>query len=228
MRKDQKEHVVEELVERLRATDTLIVADYRGLTMPEIDGVRTELLEHGARFSVVKNTLTRRAAEEAGVPELTELLGGPTAIAFVGDGDMVAVAKTLSETARRTRVLEVRGGILQGRAMTAEQVRHLATLPPLETLQGQVLGAIVGPLTAIARLANAPLQNFVGVIDARIEQLGGEAGAETEAPAPDEEPEAEAPTTAVDPDPREEAAPQAEGEALSEETADESSDTEEE
>ena len=171
MLKKDKERVVAELVERLRASDTLIVADYRGLTMTEIDGVRTELLRHGARFSVVKNTLTKRAAEEAGVPQLVELLDGPTAIAFVGEGDMVAVAKALQDTARQTRVLALRGGILQGQPMTAEQVRDLATLPPADVLQGQVLGAVVGPLNAIVGLFTAPLRELVGVIDARISQL---------------------------------------------------------
>ena len=194
MLKQEKERVVADLVERLRASDTLIVADYRGLTMPEIDGVRTEVLKHGARFTVVKNTLTKRAAEEAGVPELVELLDGPTAIAFVGDGDMVGVAKALSDTARQTKILTVRGGILEGKTMTAEQVRELASLPPADVLRGQVLGAIVAPLNAIAALVNAPLQNFVGLIDARIEQLGGEAAEEEAAPeavAPAEETPAE-------------------------------------
>jgi large subunit ribosomal protein L10 len=169
--KEKKEQVVAELVERLRSTDTLIVADYRGLSMKEIDGVRGELLQHGARFSVVKNTLTRRAAEEAGVEALKDFLEGPTAIAFVGDGDMVAVAKTLSDTARRTKVLAVRGGILQGQTITADQVRDLATLPPLDVLQGQVLGAIVGPMTAVVGLFTAPLLDLVNVLDARIQQL---------------------------------------------------------
>jgi large subunit ribosomal protein L10 len=169
--KEKKEQVVAELVERLRSTDTLIVADYRGLSMKEIDGVRSELLQHGARFSVVKNTLTRRAAEEAGVEALKDFLDGPTAIAFVGDGDMVAVAKTLSDTARRTKVLAVRGGILQGQTITADQVRDLATLPPLDVLQGQVLGAIVGPMTAVVGLFTAPLRDLVNVLDARIQQL---------------------------------------------------------
>ena len=190
MLKQEKERVVADLVERLRASDTLIVADYRGLTMPEIDGVRTEVLKHGARFTVVKNTLTKRAAEEAGVPELVEFLDGPTAIAFVGDGDMVGVAKALNDTARQTKILTVRGGILEGKTMTAEQVRELASLPPADVLRGQVLGAIVAPLNAIAALVNAPLQNFVGLIDARIEQLGGEAAEEEAAPeavAPAEE-----------------------------------------
>jgi large subunit ribosomal protein L10 len=191
MLKQEKERVVADLVERLRASDTLIVADYRGLTMPEIDGVRTEVLKHGARFTVVKNTLTKRAAEEAGVPELVELLDGPTAIAFVGDGDMVGVAKALSDTARQTKILTVRGGILQGKPMSADQVRDLASLPPAEVLRGQVLGAIVAPLNAIAGLINAPLQNLVGLIDARIEQLGGEE-AEPAVEAAAEEPAEEA------------------------------------
>jgi len=194
MLKREKERVVADLVERLRTSDTLIVADYRGLTMPEIDGVRTEVLKHGARFTVVKNTLTKRAAEEAGVPELVEFLDGPTAIAFVGDGDMVGVAKALNDTARQTKILTVRGGILEGKTMTAEQVRELASLPPADVLRGQVLGAIVAPLNAIAALINTPLQNLVGLIDARIEQLGGEAAEEEAAPeavAPAEETPAE-------------------------------------
>jgi len=172
--KREKEQVVAELVERLRTSDTLIVADYRGLNMTEIDAVRGELLQHGARFSVVKNTLTRRAAEAAGVEALNEFLDGPTAIAFVAEGDMVAVAKTLNETARRTRVLALKGGILQGRAITADEVRELAALPPLDILRGQVLGAIVAPLHAIAGLVSAPLQDLHGLLDARIEQLGGQ------------------------------------------------------
>ena len=189
MRRDQKEQVVEELTARLKAAETLLVADYRGLTMPQIDELRTRLLESGARFTVVKNTLTRRAAEAAGTEGLLALLDGPSAIAFLeADGDMVATAKALADAARATNVLEIRGGIMQGRAVTAEEVEILAKLPPAEVLRGQVLGAIVAPLTALAGLLNAPLQNLRGLIDARIEQLGGE----EEAAAPEPEPEAEA------------------------------------
>jgi large subunit ribosomal protein L10 len=191
MLRQEKEQVVAELAERLRASETLIVADYRGLTMSEIDGVRTELLKHGARFSVVKNSLTKRAAEEAGVPQLVELLEGPTAIAFVGDGDMVAVAKSLNDTARQTKTLSLRGGILQGEPMSADQVRSLAALPPAEVLQGQVLGAVVGPLNAIVGLFTAPLRELVGVIDARITQLQeqGDATEPEAAAAVEEQPE---------------------------------------
>jgi large subunit ribosomal protein L10 len=182
MLKKDKEQVVADLVERLRGSDTLILADYRGLSVSELDDVRTKLLEHGARFTVVKNTLTRRAASEAGLETLTGLLDGPTAIAFVGDGDMVAVAKTLNDTAKRTKVLEIKGGILQGVPLGAGQVVELALLPPADVLQGQVLGAIVGPLTSIVALFAAPLQDFVGLLDARVDQLGGAEAAPADAP----------------------------------------------
>jgi large subunit ribosomal protein L10 len=171
MLREDKERIVADLVERLRTADTLIVADYRGLTMTDIEGIRSELLQHGARFAVVKNTLTRRAAEAAGVRDLDEFLEGPTAIAFVGEGEMVAVAKTLNETARRTRILTLKGGILRGRTITADQVRELANLPPVDVLRGQVLGAVVGPLTTIVGIFAAPLRDVVGVIDARIRLL---------------------------------------------------------
>ena len=194
LRKD-KEEVVAKLAERLRASETLILADYRGLSVSELDDVRTKLLEHGARFSVVKNTLTKRAAEDAGLETLTELLDGPTAIAFVGDADMAAVAKTLNDTARRTKILEIKGGILQGAPMDASQVVELASLPPADVLQGQVLGAIVGPLNEIVGLFAAPLQNLVGLLDARVEQLDdaepAEAAAAEETPT-EEPPEAAA------------------------------------
>src|SRR5205814_5822222 len=195
MRRDQKEQVVEELTARLKAAETLLVADYRGLTMPQIDELRSRLLESGARFTVVKNTLTRRAAEAAGTEGLLTLLDGPSAIAFLeADGDMLAAAKALADVARETQVLEIRGGIMQGRAVTAAEIESLATLPPEEVLRGQVLGAIVAPLTTLAGLLNAPLQNLVGLIDARIEQLGGEEPeAEAEAAPAEEAPAEEAP-----------------------------------
>src|SRR5215467_26231 len=101
MKRDQKEQVVEELTARLQAAETLLVADYRGLTMPQIDELRTKMIESGARFSVVKNTLTRRAAEAAGADALLALLEGPSAVAFLeAEGDMVAAAKAFADSAR--------------------------------------------------------------------------------------------------------------------------------
>ena len=193
MKKEDKEQVVKELTERLRTSDTLLVADYRGLTMPQIDALRSRLIESGARFTVVKNTLTRRAAEAAGADALLTLLEGPSAIAFLeADGDMVAAAKALADSARESRVLEIRGGVMQGRAITAEEVQSLASLPPIDILRGQVLAAIIAPLTAIAGLISAPLQNLHGLLDARIEQLGGAEEAPSAEEQASEEPVAEA------------------------------------
>ena len=192
MDKSEKEGVVAGLTERLRTSETLIVADYRGLTNSEIDGLRSRLIEHGARFAVVKNTLTRRAAEAAGADALLALLQGPSAIAFVeAGGDPVAVAKALGDTARETKILAIRGGVLQGASMSAEQVESLAKLPPADVLRAQLLGTIMSPLTTVVALVSAPLRDLVGLIDARIEQLGGAdappvaASADAE-PAPDE------------------------------------------
>jgi len=172
MQRSEKEQVVAELTDRLNSAQALIVADYRGLTNSELEGLRDELTKHGARFSVVKNTLTRRAAEAAGADAVLALLEGPTGIAFIeSDGDPVAVAKALGQTARDTRVLEIRGGVLEGRGITAEEIESLAKLPPVDVLRGQVVGALTSPLYAIVGLFSAPLQNLHGLIDARIRQL---------------------------------------------------------
>jgi large subunit ribosomal protein L10 len=211
MLKSDKERVVAELTERLRVAETLIVADYRGLTNAEIDALRTKLIEHGARFAVVKNTLTRRAAEAAGADALLALLDGPSAIAFVeSGGDPVAVAKALGDAATSTKILAIRGGVLEGKSMTAAEVENLAKLPPAEVLRAQLVGAIVSPLTTVVALVSAPLRDLVGLIDARIAQLeeqGDTSGAEA-APAaeeaaaeeaPAEEPEAEASAEPAEP-----------------------------
>jgi large subunit ribosomal protein L10 len=182
MLKAEKERIVAELAERLKSTSTLFVADYRGLSVTEIDELRTKLIEHGARFTVVKNTLTKRAAEQAGAEALLALLDGPTAIAFIeADGDMVAVAKALADSARTTRVLAIRGGILDGSPIGEEEVRNLATLPPVDVLRGQVIGAITAPLMTVVGLISAPVRDLLGLIDARIEQLKEQGDASAEA-----------------------------------------------
>ncbi len=199
MEKAQKERLVAELTEQLQQASTLLVADYRGLSMTEIDSLRTEVLKHGATFRVVKNTLTRRAAEAAGQDALLALLDGPTGIAFLeSDGDPVAVAKALSDAARTTRILAIRGGLLEGRPMSEQEVEALAKLPPADVLRGQVLGAILGPLNAIAALINAPLQNLYGLIDARIEQLEQQGDTSASAAVAQEAPAEEAPAAEED------------------------------
>ena len=200
MDKNEKERVVSELTARLKSAETLFVADYRGLTMPQIDTLRGKLVEHGAKLTVVKNTLTRRAAEAAGADALLALLEGPSAIAFIeADGDMVAVAKALADSVKDTKVLEIRGGVMQGRMISAADIDELAKLPPFDVLRGQVLGAIIGPLQNLLGLVSAPLQNLVGLIDARIEQLGGEAPAPRAEPDPEAVAEPSAEAEAIEP-----------------------------
>jgi large subunit ribosomal protein L10 len=228
MLKEQKEQVVEQLAQRLRDSETLMVADYRGLTMPEIDELRSRLLEAGARFTVVKNTLTRRAAEAAGKEHVLELIDGPTAIAFLeAEGDPIAVAKVLSETARAHDVLVIRGGVLEGSLVGDAEIKRLATLPPPDVLRAQFAGAVVAPLTTVVGLFAAPLRDLVGVLDARIRQLeeqGEEVPDEPQAeaepePAAEEEPQAETPAeeateqpSAEEPEPEAEAGAEAETE----------------
>src|SRR5918995_2097725 len=194
MDRSEKERLGAELTERLKASETMIVADYRGLTVTEIDELRTKLIEHGARFSVVKNTLTKRAAESAGVDALLAMLDGPTAIAFLeSDGDPVAVAKALSTAARETKVLEIRGGILDGEQIGEDEVKSLATLPTADVLRAQLVSAVSGPLMSVVGLFTAPLRDLVNVLDARIKQLEEQGGAEEvgqEASATEPEPEA--------------------------------------
>jgi large subunit ribosomal protein L10 len=197
MLREEKERLVAELTDRLKSSETLIVADYRGLTVTDIDKLRTDLLSHGAKFSVVKNTLTRRAAEAAGTTDLLALLEGPTAIAFLeSEGDPVAVAKALNDAAK-AEILSIKGGVLEGTTMTAEAVKELASLPSVDIVRAQLAGAILSPLTTVVMLLSAPLHDLVGLIDARIRQLeeqGDTSGAQAEPEAPEAtEPEAESP-----------------------------------
>lgn len=227
MLKAEKERIVAELAARLRESESLIVADYRGLSNAQLAGLRGKLREQGVRFTVVKNTLTRRAAEEAGADALLALLEGPTAIAFVeADGDPAAVAKALSDAAKETRVLALRGGVLSGKSLGAEDVETLASLPPVDVLKGQLVGVIIAPVTQLVGLLAAPLRDLVGLLDARITQLteqgdtsasaapAAEEAAEEAAEAPADEAVAEAP--AAD-EATEEAAPAATAEATPDE-----------
>ena len=228
MQKSEKERVVAELTERLQGAETLIVADYRGLTVTQIADLRGKLYEHGARFSVVKNSLTKRAAESAGIEPLLALLEGPTAIAFLEtDGDPVAVAKALDE-AVRAETITLKGGLLEGAEIGADDIKQLAKLPPAEVLRAQLVGAVAGPVTAVVGLFAAPMRELVGVIDARIRQLE-EQGETAEAPAaeeaPAEEPAAEEPQPEAEEAPAEE--PAAEEPAAEEPQAEAETETEE-
>jgi len=169
VRLEQKERVVQRLTEQMRDAPAMIVTDYRGLTVTQVADVRRSLRESGATFHVAKNTLAKLAAKQAERPDLIEFLEGPTAIAFVLD-DPAAAAKKLSELARQTRVLEVRGAIMEGQTLSAEQVRQLGDLPPKDVLRAQVVGAVAGPLQGAYGVLSAPLREFLIVLDQYIEK----------------------------------------------------------
>jgi len=236
MDRQEKEGVVTELAERFRSTESLIVADYRGLTNMQLEELRGKLRGSGARLQIVKNTLTRRAAEQAGAESLLALLEGPTAIAFVEtDGDPVGVAKALADTARDTKVLALRGGLLSGRSIGSAEIEELAKLPAPEVVKSQLVGVIVAPLTQLVGLLAAPVRDLVGLVDARVEQLGG-ASADADAPgdAPSDSAEGEASSeeardgASADAEaPGDAPSDSAEGEASSEEARDETAETSE-
>jgi large subunit ribosomal protein L10 len=166
---EQKERVVEQLTARMREAPAMIVTDYRGLTVTQVADVRQALREAGATFHVAKNTLAKIAATKAERLDLIGLLEGPTAIAFVAD-DPSAAAKKLSDLARQTRILQVRGAIMDGQTLTADDVRALGELPSKDVLQGQVVGAIAGPVQGAYNVFAAPLREFLVVLDQYIEK----------------------------------------------------------
>jgi large subunit ribosomal protein L10 len=167
MKREDKGSVIESLAEEMAASQAMLVADYRGLSVTQVAEVRGSLRETGATFRVAKNTLTRIAAERSGKAELIELLSGPTAITFAGD-DVPGTAKRLQEAARTTRVLAVRGGLVDGRLLDADEVRRIAELPPREVILAQAVGAVSGPLQSAASVISAPLRELVMVLDAYI------------------------------------------------------------
>jgi large subunit ribosomal protein L10 len=166
---EQKERVVEQLTARMREAPAMIVTDYRGLTVTQVADVRQSLRDAGATFHVAKNTLAKIAATQAERPDLIALLEGPTAIAFVAD-DPSAAAKKLSDLARQTRILQVRGAVMDGQTLTADEVRALGELPSKDVLQGQVVGAIAGPIQGAYTVFAAPLREFLVVLDQYIEK----------------------------------------------------------
>ena len=195
MLKSDKERIVDDLASELGAAETLIVADYRGLTNKQLEALRDQLLPHGARFRIVKNTLTRRAAEKAGADALLVMLEGPTAIAFIeSSGDPAAVAKALAATAKETNVLTLRGGLLEGKTLSGAEVDRLATLPSTEVLRSQLVGAIVAPVTEAAAESEDPAtENTEHSVPAADEGLPAAEPVEASAPEDSATAESDAP-----------------------------------
>ena len=165
-RKEQKAEQVEVLTDKLRKAKVALLTDYRGLTVTQLQELRGRLRTGDVEYRVVKNTLARRAAEAAGVPALQSELEGPIAIAF-GYDDLSMPSKLINEFVRSTRLkLDVKGGLVEGRVFTADQVKQLADLPSRETLLAQLLGTLQSPVAQLVGIMQTPVQQLLGVLDA--------------------------------------------------------------
>ena len=178
MPRADKVEQVELLTEKLRTARVAVLTDYRGLTVGQLQDLRGRLRAQDVEYRVVKNTLARRAALEAGHPDFQDQLKGPVAIAFGGE-DIGAPARLLAEFIRQTRLrLDIVGGLVEGRVMGPDQVRQVADLPPREVLLAQLLGTLQTPIAQLVGTIQAPVQQLVGLLEAYREKLEGTPGDE--------------------------------------------------
>ncbi len=171
---EAKRATVAELKEEFSAAKTTIVADYRGLTVADIQAVRRALRGEGITYRVVKNRLAKIAAEEIGNTELTQMLEGPTALAM-GDGDEVTLARTFLDAIRPYKTVAVRGAVLNGKRVDSASVTRLSTLPSREVMLAQLAGGMASPLATMASLFAAPLRNLGYALSQVAEQKGQQA-----------------------------------------------------
>src|SRR4051794_4633135 len=218
MNRDQKAVVIEEVASQIREAQAIFAVDYRGLTVRQAADLRGRLIEIDANLRVVKNTLTERAVDQAGAEPLKQFLEGPTAFTFV-QGDPVLAAKALAGFRREAQRPEFKGGWMDGKEMTAEDIEALSRLPSLDVMHGQLVGMIASPLAGLVRSLNALLSGIAIALGQIAEQglVTGEAPAADEAePAEAEETpaaEAEAPAAEAEAPAAEAEAPAAEAEA---------------
>ena len=189
MNREQKSAAIAEIVAQINESDAVFAVDFRGISVPQAADVRTRLRDADASFRVVKNTLTERAADEAGVDGLKPLLEGPTALTFVR-GDAALAAKAIATFNRETQLLTFKGGLLDGDALDAEQIVAISRLPARDVLYGQLVGMVASPITGLARGLNALLS---GVAIALNEVLGKKERGELPAGEPPAAAAAEAP-----------------------------------
>lgn len=207
MNRQQKEAAVGNLAYEFEAAEAVYAVDYRGLTVAQISELRVRLLENETTLKVVKNSVTKLAAAKADVSSIDEHLAGPTALAFVR-GDAAASAKILNTYVKESdNVLELKGGLLNGNALTSADVVSIAKLPSREALIGQLVGLIASPISGTARSLNALLAGLPRQLQQIADQglIGSGAPAApaadtTEAEAPAEAPEAEAAAPAAEPE----------------------------
>lgn len=150
MNRDQKAAAVAEIADQIKESDAVFAVDYRGISVTQIADVRAKLRDADATFRVVKNSLTERAADEAGMEDLKELLTGPTALTFVR-GDAAGAAKAIATFNKETQLLEFKGGVINGETFEVAEIKAIAKLPARDVLYGQLVGVVAAPLTGLAR-----------------------------------------------------------------------------
>lgn len=172
---EKKAATIAELESRIARAELMILTDYRGLNVVDLQGLRGQLRGVGAEFAIAKNTLTRIAANKQGITSLDAVLEGPTALVFTGE-DVVGPSKVINDFVRTSRILKVKGVLLQGKVGGAEQVEALATLPPKEELIATIVGALDAPISNVVFALDFAITEFTSLLDARIAQL--DSGAE--------------------------------------------------
>ncbi len=185
MAKLEKVGAVAEIANRFQESSAAVLTEYRGLTVAQLTTLRRSLGE-GSTYSIVKNTLTKRAAHDAGITELDDLLTGPTAIAFIG-GDPVVAAKGLRDFSRANPMLVIKGGVLDGRPLSPAEITRIADLESREVLLAKLAGAMKGNLTKAAGLFQAPLTQFARLLAALAEQRSAQPDAPAAGPGADED-----------------------------------------
>ena len=160
-----KEEKVRTIKADLEKATAVWVVDYRGLTVKEPEQLRGAIREADAQLKVLKNTLTQRALAELELPTMDEILAGPSAFVFT-NGDPVAAAKTLKKFGKENKNLVIKGGIMEGREVNADQVQAIAELPSREELIAKLLGTLQNPMTGLVRVLNGPMESFARVVDA--------------------------------------------------------------
>lgn len=171
----KKIEAVEELTEQLKESDFTVLTDYRGLTVSEMAQLRKQMRGAGVDYHVAKNTLLRRAAQQAGYPEMEAMLMGPTAVAFAKD-DASKAAKALREYARTSKVFTIKGGVLAKRVLSQDEINTVADLPPRTELIAKVIGTAQAPIVNLVSVLSGPTRGLAYVLQARIRQLESAGG----------------------------------------------------
>ena len=170
----EKAEVIDELAAQLSRAKLAILTDYRGLDVAGLQGLRSTLRPLNAEFRIAKNTLTRIAAEKAGIDGLTPMLDGPLALVLAYE-DVVEPSKAIADFARTSRILTIKGGVLDRSIVSAKGIEDLATLPSREELLGKLLSAINSPIQGLVNVLNGPSRSFVQVLNAYAEKQAASA-----------------------------------------------------